>query len=96
LSIHAGLWTSAALGRPAAEIPVLRTRLSALQAKYKFDPQGHAGKALAHALSTLPHDIAISISDAGLETLALTAMSIADRPRPKLEMVAAPLERHVF
>jgi glutamate dehydrogenase len=96
LSIHAGLWTSAALGRPAADIPLLRTRLSGLQAKYRFDPQGHAGKALAHALSTLPHDIAISISEDGLESLALTAMSIADRPRPKLELVEAPLARHVL
>jgi glutamate dehydrogenase len=96
LSIHAGLWTSAALGRPAAGIPLLRKRLAALQDKYRFDPHGHAGKALGHALTTLPHDIAISIDDDALETLALTAMSIADRPRPRLELVGAPLDRHLF
>ncbi len=31
LSIHAGLWTSAALASPPHEVPVLRTRLAALQ-----------------------------------------------------------------
>ena len=96
LTNHAGLWTSAALGRSATDIPLLRARLAALQAKYRFDPQGHAGKALAQALSTLPHDVAISIAEADLERLALAAMSIADRPRPKLELVSAPLDRHVF
>lgn len=96
LSIHAGLWTSAALSTPPQDVPVLTERLTALQAKYKFDPAGHAGKALGHALSTLPRDILISINADDLETLTLTAMSIADRPRPKLDLVAAPLDRHLF
>ncbi|MEK6638353.1 MAG: NAD-glutamate dehydrogenase domain-containing protein [Pseudomonadota bacterium] len=96
LSIHAGLWTSAALGTPPQDVPYLRDRLTALQTKYKFDPSGHAGKALGHALATLPRDIMISVSADDLETLTLTAMSIADRPRPKLELVSAPLDRHLF
>jgi glutamate dehydrogenase len=96
LSIHAGLWTSAALGTPPQDVPFLRDRLAALQSKYKFDPSGHAGKALGHALATLPRDILVSISADDLETLTLTAMSIADRPRPKLELVGAPLDRHLF
>lgn len=96
LSIHAGLWTSAALGKPAEDIPVLRQRLQALQVKYKFDPRGHTGKALGHAIESLPHDIVISIDEASLDTLALSAMSIADRPRPMIEMVEAPLDRHLF
>lgn len=96
LSIHAGLWTSAALNTPPQDVPFLSDRLTGLQAKYKFDPSGHAGKALGHALSSLPRDILISIDADDLETLTLTAMSIADRPRPKLELVAAPLDRHLF
>ena len=96
LSIHAGLWTSAALGTPPQDVPLLSDRLLALQAKYKFDPSGHAGKALGHALATLPRDIMVSIGADDLETLTLTAMSIADRPRPKLELVGAPLDRHLF
>src|SRR3546814_8676537 len=34
LSIHAGLWTSAALNAPPQNVPVLRTRLTALEAKF--------------------------------------------------------------
>jgi glutamate dehydrogenase len=96
LSIHAGLWTSAALGAPPEQIPVLRARLAALQAKYKFDPAGHAGKALSHALASLPHDLMISIAPDALESVTLCAMSIADRPRTRLEIVGAPLDRHLF
>ena len=96
LAIHAGLWTSAALSSPPTDIPVLRDRLAALQAAYKFDPTGHAGKALGHAFARMPRDILISIDTKALETLTLTAMSIADRPRPQLEMVSAPLDRHLF
>src|SRR5207253_10608891 len=84
LSITAGLWTSAALRAPSDKVPVLRTRLSQIESKYGFDPSSHAGKALHHALSDLPHDILTTFSPAVLEEVALTAMSLADRPRPKL------------
>ena len=96
LSIHAGLWTSAALSTPPEGIALLRQRLVRLQGKFSFDPAGHAGKALSHALATLPHDILLSISELDLERLALATMSIADRPRPKLALVGAPLDRHLF
>ncbi|MDO7843706.1 NAD-glutamate dehydrogenase [Sphingomonas immobilis] len=96
LSIHAGLWTSAALNEPPQEVPVLRTRLTALEQKFGFDPKGHAGKALTHALASLPHDLAVSFSPEGLEALALTAMSLADRPRPKLVLIRSILGRHLF
>ncbi len=96
LSIHAGLWTSAALASPPETIPVLHARLAGLQAKYRFNPSGHAGKALGHALGSLPHDLMISISADDLETITLSAMSIADRPRSKLDIVSAPLRRHLF
>jgi glutamate dehydrogenase len=32
-------------------VPVLRTRLAALEKKFGFDPKGHTGKALTHALT---------------------------------------------
>jgi glutamate dehydrogenase len=96
LSIHAGLWTSAALGAPPQEVPVLRTRLAALEAKFGFDPKGHTGKALSHALAALPHDLVTAFDAASLENLALTAMSLADRPRPKLVLVRSMLGRHMF
>ena len=96
LSIHAGLWTSAALRTPSDRVPVLRARLRAIEEKYGFDPAAHAGKALHHALSALPHDILIGLDPAALEAVALTAMSLADRPRPKLVLAQGPLQRHLF
>ncbi len=96
LSIHAGLWTSAALKAPPQEVPVLRARLAALEAKFGFDPIGHTGKALTHALASLPHDLITAFDVGALEEVALTAMSLADRPRPKLVLVRSTLGRHLF
>ena len=96
LSIHAGLWTSAALNAAPRDVPVLRARLAQLEAKFGFDPRGHTGKALTHALAALPHDLAVAFEPEQLEELALTAMSLADRPRPALVLVRSALGRHLF
>ena len=96
LSIHAGLWTSAALSAKPRDIPVLRARLSALEAKFGFDPKGHTGKALTHALTALPHDLVVAFAPDALEEVVLTAMSLADRPRPALVLVKSALGRHLF
>lgn len=96
LSIHAGLWTSAALNAPANEIPVLRKRLAALKKDLGFGPGSHAGKALEHALSRLPHDILIAFDGESMKYAALTAISLADRPRSKLLLIKGPMQRHLF
>ncbi|MET3828027.1 glutamate dehydrogenase [Sphingomonas sp. PvP055] len=96
LSIHAGLWTSAALLAAPEDVPVLRARLAALEKKFGFDPKGHTGKALTHALVALPHDLVAGFTPESLENVALTAMSLADRPRPKLALVRSTLGRHLF
>ena len=96
LSIHAGLWTSAALNAPPRGVPVLRQRLAEFEAKFGFDPTGHTGKALTHALASLPHDLVTAFDAEAVERLALTAMSLADRPRPKLVLVRSALGRHLF
>ncbi len=96
LSVHAGLWTSAALHSTPDEVPVLRSRIGALESKFGFDPRGHTGKALAHALTGLPHDLTTAFQPEALETIALTAMSVTDRPRPKLVLIRSTLGRHLF
>jgi glutamate dehydrogenase len=96
LSIHAGLWTSAALFADPQEVPVLRARLAGLEKKFGFDPKGHTGKAMAHALTALPHDLTTAFDAASLENLVLTSMSVADRPRSKLVLVRSLLGRHLF
>ena len=94
--MHAGLWTSAALRTSAEEVPVLRTRLAKLDQELGFAPSSHAAKALAHAISTLPHDLLISFNEEQVRAAALTAMSLADRPRPKLLLLPGALRRHVY
>ncbi len=96
LSIHAGVWTSAALATPPSEVPILRKALTDITDALGFDPQGHAGKALVHAFTTLPHDLLTAFSTSDIKRLATAMMSLVDRPRPRLVMVQSALERHVF
>ncbi len=96
LSIHAGVWTSAALAAPPFAVPRLRTHLDTLMNKFGFDAKGHAGKSLTHALTALPHDLVIGFSDGDIERVATTMMSLVDRPRVRLALVEAPLGRHIF
>ncbi len=96
LSVHAGVWTSAAMAAKPGQVPRLRTQLGQLMDELRFDPQGHAGKALVHALTTLPHDLLIGFSDADIRRVATTMMSLVDRPRPRVALVEAPLARHLF
>ncbi|HUD91605.1 NAD-glutamate dehydrogenase [Sphingobium sp.] len=96
LSIHAGMWTSSGLSATPDKVPLLRSALSTLMDKFGFDPAGHAGKTLAHALTSLPHDITIGFDRETLERLSLTFMSLSDRPRPKLALATSALARHLY
>ncbi|MCB2059782.1 MAG: NAD-glutamate dehydrogenase, partial [Novosphingobium sp.] len=96
LSIHAGVWTSAAMSAPPDRVPRMREQLAGIMERLAFDPQGHDGKALVHALTALPHDLVIGFNDKELERSALIGMSLIDRPRPHLLLVRSPLERHLF
>ncbi len=96
LSIHAGVWTSAALASPPGEVPLMRKALSDITDTLGFDPVGHAGKALVHAFSSLPHDLLTAFATSDIERLATAMMSLVDRPRPRLVLVQSALERHVF
>lgn len=96
LSVHAGVWTSSALAATPDRVPRMRSQLETLMTRLDFDPSGHAGKALVHALTALPHDLLIGFSDADLERIATTMMGLVDRPRPRLALVRAALERHLY
>jgi len=96
LSVHAGVWTSAGLGTPPGDVPMLRKVLTDITTALGFDPAGHAGKALVHAFTSLPHDLLTSFATQDIERLATAMMSLVDRPRPRLILVQSALERHVF
>lgn len=96
ISVHAGLWTSAALATPPDRVPRLRQHLSTFAQRLELDPRGHTGKALAHALTSLPHDLVLSLGEDEVERLAMTMTALVDRPRPRLLLTSSPLMRHLF
>ena len=96
LSIHAGLWTSAAMNARPGEVPVLRAMVKDITARLGFDPQGHNGKALVHAFTSLPNDLLTAFDPDRVADLVTAKMALIDRPRPRVIMVRATLERHVF
>ena len=96
IGVHAGLWTSEALRVPPENVPVLRARLKQLDKDLGFDPKGHSGKALRHAVSSLPRDLVIAIDYDELRELVMMAMSLADRPRPALLQVRSILKGQLF
>lgn len=96
IGVHAGLWTSQALTGPVEEVPVLRRRLTALEEEFGFDPNGHSGKALRHAITSLPRDLMVSLEQDSIKEIVVTAMSLADRPRPTLLLARSTLKGHLF
>ncbi|RJY09490.1 NAD-glutamate dehydrogenase [Aurantiacibacter aquimixticola] len=96
ISIHAGIWTSAALVSPPDTVPVLRQQLSTIMDRLDFETGSHDYKALVHALTALPHDLIISFSDTDITRVATAMMGLSDRPRPRATLVPAPLGRHLF
>ncbi|HWK40651.1 MAG TPA: NAD-glutamate dehydrogenase domain-containing protein [Croceibacterium sp.] len=96
LSIHAGLWTSAALAMPPAQVPVLRRNMASVMEDLRFQPGSHDAKALVHALTILPHDVVIGFDEKDVARVATTMMALADRPAPRVALVMAPLRRHLF
>ena len=96
IGVHAGLWTSEALRVPPEEVPVLRERLNQLDKDFGFDPKGHSGKALRHAMASLPRDLLITVDYDSVRKMVMMAMSLADRPRPALLQVRSILNGQLF
>ena len=96
VGVHVGLWTSEALSAPVEDVPVLRRRLIELERYFGFEPSGHSGKALRHAVTSLPPDLLLNLSADEVRELVITAMSLADRPRPTLALFRSILRGHLF
>jgi glutamate dehydrogenase len=96
IGVHVGLWTSQALTAPVEDVPLLRKRLQELEQHFGFNPKGHSGKALRHAVSSLPRDLLINLSPEAVRRLVTTSMSLADRPRPTLVLARSILRGHLF
>ena len=96
IGVYSGLWTSQALIVPAEEVPLLRRRLKELDEAFGFDPKGHSGKALRHAVASLPRDLLVNLSPESARDLVTMAMSLADRPRPAILLVRSILKGQLF
>ena len=96
IGVHAGLWTSQALIHPTEDVPVLRRRLEELGEEFGFDPHGHSGKALRHAVASVPRDLLVNLSEESGRDLITMAMSLADRPRPAILLLRSILQGHLF
>nr|WP_294850564.1 NAD-glutamate dehydrogenase domain-containing protein [uncultured Sphingomonas sp.] len=96
IGVYAGLWTSQALILPTEEVPVLRQRLKNLDKNFGFDPRGHSGKALRHAVASVPRDLLISLDEKSGRDLVTTAMSLADRPRAAILLLRSILKGNLF
>ena len=96
LSVHAGVWTSAALAAPPDDVPILRQTLAQMSEDLGFDSRSHAGKALTHAFTSLPHDLLITFSQGDVARLSTAMMTLVDRPRPRIILIQSQLGRHVF
>jgi glutamate dehydrogenase len=96
IGVHAGLWTSEALRVPPEDVPVLRRRLKQLDEDFGFDPKGHSGKALRHAIGSLPRDLLITVDYDSVRAMVMMAVSLADRPRPALLQVRSILKGQLF
>src|SRR5690606_35465113 len=81
LSIHAGMWTSAALATRPDRVPLLRRHLEEIGKSLDIQAGGHDAKALVHALTVLPHDLVIGFSQGDLERVTTAMMAGVDRPR---------------
>ena len=93
ISSYIGLFTSQALSAPVDTVPLVGERVTRLTSALGFAPRSHAGKALAHVIGNLPHDLLFELDSAQLKHIALTAMSLIDRPRPKLALLPDRLGR---
>ncbi len=79
-----GLFTSAAAKAPNAEVPLVRRKLSAAQARSGTSRDSHAGKALLEALDSYPRDELFQITPDELLEFALVIAALPDRPRVRV------------
>ncbi len=86
-----GLFTSAAYSRSVKFIPMLRHKVSRIIDRAGLNPAGHAGKALAQILETLPRDELLQVSEDELFEISLGVLQLQERKR-----IALFVRRDVF
>ncbi len=79
-----GLFTSTAYTSPAAQIPLLRSKVAKVIEHFGFDPTSHSGKMLQNTLESYPRDDLFQIDTALLSTFCEQINELSDRPRVRV------------
>ena len=90
-----GLFTSTAYTRQAADIPLLRDKLTKVVEHFGYDPQSHSGKMLANTLESYPRDDLFQIDAGLLARFCEQINDLADRPRVRVLARADHFDRFV-
>ncbi|HLB14888.1 MAG TPA: NAD-glutamate dehydrogenase domain-containing protein [Burkholderiales bacterium] len=88
-----GLYTHVAYHARPADIPLLRRKVTNVQARAGFVPGGHAWKTLESILDTYPRDELFQISEDELFDVALGILHLGERQRSRLFVRRDPFER---
>lgn len=76
-----GLFTSTAYTQPAAQIPLLRSKVAKVVQHFGYDAESHSGKALGNTLEAYPRDDLFQIDVDLLSGFCEQIMELAERPR---------------
>ncbi len=79
-----GLFTSTAYTRPAAQIPLLRSKISRIVQRFGLDVASHSGKTLINSLESYPRDDLFQIDTNLLAGFAEQIMELVERPRVRV------------
>ncbi|MGP1676726.1 MAG: NAD-glutamate dehydrogenase [Burkholderiales bacterium] len=79
-----GLYTHTVYTANVAEIPVVRRKVAAVQARAGFLPASHNGKALSSILEDYPRDELMQIEPEELYAFAIAILQLGERQRTRL------------
>jgi glutamate dehydrogenase len=90
-----GLYTSSAYSSRVSEVPLLRGRVAAVEARAGFAHDSFLGKALHHILETYPRDELMQIGAGELFETALGILQLGERHGFRLFLRRDPFDRFV-
>ena len=79
-----GLFTSLALATSHTDVPLIRSKVSAVMRRSGYAPGSHAGKALMAALETYPRDELFQLDEDRLFEFAREIATLPERPRVRV------------
>ncbi|AYD03085.1 NAD-glutamate dehydrogenase [Neorhizobium sp. NCHU2750] len=79
-----GLFTATAYTQSVRDIPMLRTKVAAIDRHFSFDPHSHSGRMLENTLESYPRDDLFQIDGDLLAKFCEQIMELIERPRVRV------------